>query len=129
MTTAVPESAAKRRQGSRITVPEDNVCARCGAPRRNVRKGWEPITIGGQVAGWTCPGRPTYAEPIRREVKADSSVRYLAAARDGGSSCGAGSARWTLPGRGLRRCRPDRPGRRRTPTRPSSPCGSSRTSG
>jgi integrase len=71
--------ASDTKGGSRIAVPAENVCASCQTPRGNVRKGWEPITIGGRVAGWTCPACPTYAEPIRREVKATGAVRYLAA--------------------------------------------------
>lgn len=78
-----PAGDTKHKSGSRIAVPEDNVCASCHAPRGNVRKGWEPITIAGTVAGWTCPSCPTYAEPIRREVKADGTIRFLASTRDG----------------------------------------------
>lgn len=68
----------KGKTGSRIALPTENVCASCGLPRGNVRKGWEPVTRAGQIAGWTCPDCPTYSEPIRREVKRDGRVRYFA---------------------------------------------------
>jgi integrase len=67
------------RRGCRSPLPAENICASCHTPRGNVRKGWVPITLGGKVRGWTCPGCPTYNEPIRREEKADGTLRYLAA--------------------------------------------------
>jgi len=66
------------RRGCRSPLPAENICASCHTPRGNVRKGWVPITLGGKVCGWTCPGCPTYNEPIRREEKADGTLRYLA---------------------------------------------------
>lgn len=63
--------------GSRITLPENalRVCARCGAERRNVRRGWDPIARSGEVVGWTCPECPRMEEPIRRVTTA-SGVRF-----------------------------------------------------
>lgn len=67
------------RTGNRQRLPENahRVCASCEAPRGNVRRGWTPITRGGEVVGWTCPDCPTFAEPIRREVNGDR-VRFVA---------------------------------------------------
>lgn len=55
---------------SRIKLPENatRVCARCLAPRGNVRRGWEPYTRNGVVLGWTCANCPRVDEPIERAV-------------------------------------------------------------
>lgn len=64
---------------NRQKLPEkaDRVCARCLTPRRGRKAGWEPITHGAAVVGWTCPECPTYDEPIRREVVGER-VRFVA---------------------------------------------------
>jgi integrase len=56
------------RTGNRIALPADalRVCASCGVDKRNVRRGWVPITRSGDVVGWTCPLCPEATEPIRR---------------------------------------------------------------
>lgn len=72
-------SSQSRWAGNRQRLPEnaDRVCACCLTPRRNRRTGWEPITHGAEVVGWTCPECPAYDEPIRREVNGER-VRFLA---------------------------------------------------
>src|SRR5690606_1876059 len=71
------------RSGNRQRLPKNalKVCASCGTPRGNVRRGWEPITQAGQVVGWTCPECPTYGEPIVREVTSAGRVRFRAVVR------------------------------------------------
>lgn len=63
--------------GNRIKLPEAsaNACASCGTERRNVRRGWEPITRAGAVVGWTCPTCPRVDEPIRR-LATKAGVRF-----------------------------------------------------
>lgn len=67
----------KNGTGNRIALPNNahRVCASCLAPRGNVRKGWEPITSGGEVVGWTCPECPEASEPIRR-IESRTGVRF-----------------------------------------------------
>ena len=67
------------RTGNRLALPPqaDKVCASCGAKRGNVRKGWERITRGEAVVGWTCPACPRADEPIRRTVTGRGAVRFL----------------------------------------------------
>jgi len=68
------------RSGNRLALPAqaDKVCASCGAKRGNVRKGWERITRGETVVGWTCPDCPRADEPIRRTVTGRGAVRFRA---------------------------------------------------
>lgn len=68
------------RTGNRSALPAhpDKVCASCGAKRGNVRKGWERITRGEAVVGWTCPACPRADEPIRRTVTGRGAVRFRA---------------------------------------------------
>lgn len=40
-------------------------CPYCSRRRGNVKAGWVPVIIAGQVQGYTCPACPTWAEPIR----------------------------------------------------------------
>lgn len=63
--------------GNRIALPKNahRLCASCLTPRGNVRRGWEPITSGGEVVGWTCPECPEASEPIRR-IESRTGVRY-----------------------------------------------------
>lgn len=64
--------------GNRIALPDNpqRVCASCGVERRNVRRGWEPITRAGLVVGWTCGGCPNVSEPIRRVETKVGGVRF-----------------------------------------------------
>lgn len=75
--------SAATRAGNRQRLPENalKVCASCQSVRGSRRTGWEPITVGQQVVGYTCPECPRHDEPIRREVRADR-VRFLAVVRD-----------------------------------------------
>jgi len=57
--------------------PDVGACASCGRPRGNQRRGWEPITRGETVIGWTCEACPRADEPIRRLVSV-TGVRYRA---------------------------------------------------
>ena len=57
------------------------VCASCLRVRGSRRTGWQPITSGTDVLGYTCPDCPHHDEPIRREVRGDR-VRYLVVTRD-----------------------------------------------
>lgn len=68
------------RTGNRLELPAqaDKGCASCGAKRGNVRKGWERITRGEAVVGWTCPDCPRADEPIRRTVTGRGAVRFRA---------------------------------------------------
>ena len=67
------------RTGSRRAVPADAMkrCPSCGAPRGNVRRGWEPIEQAGTVVGYTCPDCPEWGEPIAR-VETAQGVRWTA---------------------------------------------------
>lgn len=67
------------RTGNRQRLPKNalRVCASCETTRGNVRRGWEPITSGGEIKGYTCPACPAHDEPIRREVSGDRA-RFLA---------------------------------------------------
>ncbi len=79
ITSTASTRTSARRGGNRITVPAEaqRVCASCGAPRGNVRRGWEPILRGGSVVvGWTCSECPTAAEPIRRVASERGGVRF-----------------------------------------------------
>ncbi|GAA6527948.1 tyrosine-type recombinase/integrase [Intrasporangium sp. DVR] len=71
------------RAGNRQRLPEDalKVCASCQRVRGSRRTGWEPITHGQHVVGWTCPECPRHDEPIRREVRGER-VRFVAVVRD-----------------------------------------------
>ncbi|MFT3831895.1 MAG: site-specific integrase [Micropruina sp.] len=63
-------------QGARPPDPL-KLCASCGLPRGNQRRGWEPITRGdGTVRGWTCPACPRADEPIRRLAGKTGTVRF-----------------------------------------------------
>lgn len=68
-----------KRAGNRQRLPQNahRVCASCLTPRGNVRRGWEPITSGGEVVGWTCPECPEVCEPIRR-IESSTGVRFRA---------------------------------------------------
>lgn len=59
------------------SAPDVGACAVCGRPRGNQRRGWEPITRGEAVVGWTCEDCPRADEPIRRLVTA-TGVRFRA---------------------------------------------------
>jgi len=59
------------------SAPDPGACAVCGRPRGTQRRGWEPITRGESVVGWTCEDCPRADEPIRRLVTA-TGVRYRA---------------------------------------------------
>lgn len=75
--------------GNRIKLPEAsaNACASCTTERRNVRRGWEPITRAGAVVGWTCPSCPRVDEPIRRlATKAGVRFRVVVDATPRGAS-------------------------------------------
>lgn len=68
------------RSGSRQPVPDNAMkeCPSCHTRRGNSRSGWTPITRDGAVVGYTCDACPSWNEPIRREVKANGAIRYLA---------------------------------------------------
>lgn len=46
-------------------------CPSCGERRGSKTRGWAPVFIAGDLAGYTCPECPEWAEPIRRVQRAD----------------------------------------------------------
>lgn len=50
------------------------VCPSCGERRGNKKAGWNPIHLGGELIGYSCPDCPHWDEPITRRGPGFSSA-------------------------------------------------------